>query len=180
MNDVELRETYELSSVLYPVRWGVPKTKYRALIILIDTEANCQIKFEQITKYLVDESLKQKIQKKPTAKQSELSAKTNREACQIEMLESQISNQAIKIKDLDETVSHQLRQIKNLESKNREITEREKIKEKDIDHCNRQALMSIATCIFNNYGTQSEVQNLLLMQPEEEKEKSTVIFSSNF
>ncbi len=170
MNDVEYHEKYELSNIEYPVRWGIPKTKHRASVILIGTEQECNDRSEKITDYTVDDTLKTKIAKKQTPKAIETANNNLRDDCQKELLESENLNQAIKIKELEARILNQQNQIDLLEKKNQELLNREKCKEKDIEKCNRLSLMSIATCIFNNFGNQADVENLLLMQPNEEED----------
>jgi uncharacterized coiled-coil protein SlyX len=175
MNDVELLATYELDSVDYSVRWGQPKQKFKATIIIIDTEKNCLDKLESITQYAVDNSLAAKISKKQAPKVIESLSNDNREICQIELMKSQISNQENKIKELESVINEQRENIKKLAHTNEELIKKANNKDKDLDHCNSQNLMSIATCIFNNYGSLADVQNLLLMNSCEQ-EDNTVIF----
>ena len=121
MTDLECKDTYTFfttvdNSVEYYVRWARtlngPKQKFKANIIIIDTEGICNAKLEQITQYAVDTSLKTKITKAMPPKQLESANNNNREQCEKELAQSQIETLTNKLKE-KETIQANSRSRKN-------------------------------------------------------------------
>jgi hypothetical protein len=176
MYDVEMKDSYVLyttndKSVEYSVRWARslngPKQKFKANIILIDTEEKCNQKLEQITNYLVDESLKAKINKTMPPKEKEKTNNANREECEKELAQSQIETLTNKLKDKEITIDNLRKRITDLEKINDDLKNKAATKESDIDLTSKAKLLTIASCIFNNFGTLSDVQDLLILDENE-------------
>ena len=42
---------------------------------------------------------------------------------------------------------------------------------KEIDLCNKAKLLSIASCIFNNFGTSADIENLIISGADDDESK---------
>lgn len=46
----------------------------------------------------------------------------------------------------------------------------------DLDLCNKEKLISIATCIFNNYGTASDLANIVVASDTDDANKLVILY----
>ena len=99
---------------------------------------------------------------KPSAKVLSASNKENSQLCEKEQLESELKLVHQKLKDkevyinkLENEVEHLNETIKSLKQENEQISSCQNLAEK-------QKLIAIASCIFNNFGTSSDVASLVL------------------
>lgn len=178
MSDVENKDNYILfkaneTNIEYSIRWAKtlngPKQKFKACLILIDNEINCNQKLEQTTQYIVDTNLKTKITKAMPAKKLEAAKNINRDECEKELFLSQIENLNTKVKEQESTIEKQLEKISNLEKRIESQNKTISTKNNEIDSINKNKLMSIATCIFNNFGTISDIQSLIVVDDTEDE-----------
>jgi predicted RNase H-like nuclease (RuvC/YqgF family) len=177
MNTVEQQIDYHLGNVLYYVKFGQSKSKGE--ILFIGTKVECDEKLEEILSYQTDPSLASKITKKLAPKATEQLLDKNRETCKLQLLEAQVSQMESKIKSLELTLSQKETTISILEKRCQSFETTESEKSSEIDSLNKTKLLSIASCIFNNYGSINDVQNLLILNNESEM-SSEVALSVNF
>ena len=173
MNTVQFQAEYEFGSTLYYVKFGTVKSK--ATIICIDTEEICNERLESILSYRPNPLLQTKINKKPSGKAAEAIIDKTRDECKIQLLESQIVSMQEKINQLEAKSTTDASQIEILSKKNLELEEKNAKKDAHSDFFDKEKLISIASCIFNNFGKLSDVENLILQNDHQDNEVNIIL-----
>lgn len=125
----------------------------------------------KITSYLVDSTLKAKITRKPPAKLLAETNKENSDQCEKEQIQSENKLLHEKIKEKDTCIVQLESKIESLNQTIiglREEVENNKSSQTLVD---KDKLLAIASCIFNNYATENHIANLNLKNKNEKDEE---------
>jgi hypothetical protein len=88
-----------------------------------------------------------------------------------------------KLKEKELLIINHLHTIDGLREEIQTLKSNNLTKQNGIDSCDREKLMDIASCIFNNYATSNDVNNLIVRQDTDTNLKEVslnIIFGKKF
>ncbi len=182
MKDIQKLDVYEID-VVVKCKFGAGK--HPGTIKYIGNEDECNAKLNSILDYLQDESLKQKVTKKPTGQKLAESINNNHEICKQQQVEAENKDLHQKLNYKEEQINELTETVVQLTAKLQEETQKNEKQHSTINQFKEssdcQKLLAIGLSLVNILAKPTDLAELnVVTENINENESEQVLISSRF